>query len=200
MISIELTVALITFYFVMFITPGPNNIMLTTSGIKYGFKKTIPHILGIPLGHFFQIFLVSLGLGTLFQTYPLIQQTLKIAGCLYLFFLAYKMFGSLNIKKNTKETGRPLKFYEASLFQILNPKAWVVAITAVSIFFPKDENFITGIFYLASIAPIVCLPSISIWALFGSGIRSFVSNPKVKQIIETIMALLLLATGVMILI
>ena len=56
MISIELTVALITFYFVMFVTPGPNNIMLTTSGIKYGFKKTIPHILGIPLGHFFQIF------------------------------------------------------------------------------------------------------------------------------------------------
>ena len=123
MISIELTVALITFYFVMFVTPGPNNIMLTTSGIKYGFKKTIPHILGIPLGHFFQIFLVSLGLGTLFQTYPLIQQTLKIAGCLYLFFLAYKMFGSLNSKKNIKETGRPLKFYEASLFQILNPKA-----------------------------------------------------------------------------
>ena len=184
----------------MFVTPGPNNIMLTTSGIKYGFKKTIPHILGIPLGHFFQISLVSLGLGTLFQTYPLIQEILKVAGCLYLFFLAYKMFGSLSIKKNTKETGRPLKFYEASLFQILNPKAWVVAITAVSVFFPKDEHFVTGIFYLASIAPIVCLPSISIWALFGSGIRTFVSNSRVKQIIEIVMAFLLLATGVMILI
>ena len=200
MISIELTVALITFYFVMFVTPGPNNIMLTTSGIKYGFKKTIPHILGIPLGHFFQIFLVSLGLVTLFQTYPFIQEVLKVVGCLYLFFLAYKMFGALSVKKNTTETGRPLKFYEASLFQILNPKAWVVAITAVSVFFPKDEYFVTGIFYLASVAPIVCLPSISIWALFGSGIRAFVSNNRVKQIIEMIMAFLLLATGIMILI
>ena len=200
MITIELTVALITFYFVMFVTPGPNNIMLTTSGIKYGFKKTIPHILGIPLGHFVQISLVSLGLGTLFQNYPLIQEILKVAGCLYLFFLAYKMFGSLSIKENKKETGRPLKFYEASLFQILNPKAWVVAITAVSVFFPKDEHFITGIFYLAAIAPIICLPSISVWALFGSGIRAFVSNPKMKQIIEIVMAFLLIATGVMILI
>jgi len=200
MITIELTVALITFYFVMFVTPGPNNIMLTTSGIKYGFKKTIPHILGIPLGHFFQISLVSLGLGTLFQNYPLIQEILKVVGCLYLFFLAYKMFGSLSIKENKKETGRPLKFYEASLFQILNPKAWVVAITAVSVFFPKDEHFITGIFYLAAIAPIICLPSISVWALFGSGIRAFVSNPKMKQIIEIVMAFLLIATGVMILI
>ena len=200
MITIELTVALITFYFVMFVTPGPNNIMLTTSGIKYGFKKTIPHILGIPLGHFFQISLVSLGLGTLFQNYPLIQEILKVAGCLYLFFLAYKMFGSLSIKENKKKTGRPLKFYEASLFQVLNPKAWVVAITAVSVFFPKDEHFITGIFYLAAIAPIICLPSISVWALFGSGIRAFVSNPKMKQIIEIVMAFLLIATGVMILI
>jgi len=75
-----------------------------------------------------------------------------------------------------------------------------VAITAVSVFFPKDENFIIGIFYLAFIAPVVCLPSISIWAFFGSGIRSFVSNPRVKQIIEIVMAFLLLATGVLILI
>ena len=200
MITAELTLALITFYFVMFVTPGPNNIMLTTSGIKYDNKKTIPHILGIPLGHFFQIFLVSLGLGTLFQSYPLIQEILKVVGCLYLFFLAYKMLGSLAIKKSKKETGRPLKLYEASLFQILNPKAWVVAITAVSVFFPKDENFITGIFYLAFIAPIVCLPSISIWALFGSTIRDSVSNPRAKQIIEIVMAFLLLVTGVIILI
>ena len=85
-------------------------------------------------------------------------------------------------------------------FKFLIPKAWVVAITAVSVFFPKDEHFITGIFYLAAIAPIICLPSISVWALFGSGIRAFVSNPKMKQIIEIVMAFLLIATGVMILI
>jgi threonine/homoserine/homoserine lactone efflux protein len=199
MISTELTFALVSFYFVMFVTPGPNNIMLFASGVKYGFKKTIPHILGIPLGHFVQISLVSLGLGFVFQAYPMVQQVLKIIGCLYLFFLAYRMFGSLNMKES-KKTGRPLKFYEAALFQILNPKAWVIAITAVSVFFPKDESFITGLLFLTCIAPIVNLPSISIWVLFGSSIRVLISNPAVKKTIEVILAVLLVGTGLMILI
>ena len=199
MISTELTFALVSFYFVMFVTPGPNNIMLFASGVKYGFKKTIPHILGIPLGHFIQISLVALGLGFVFQAYPMVQQVLKIIGCLYLFFLAYRMFGSLNMKES-KKTGRPLKFYEAALFQILNPKAWVIAITAVSVFFPKDESFITGLLFLTCIAPIVNLPSISIWVLFGSSIRVLISNPTVKKTIEVILAVLLVGTGLMILI
>ena len=198
MITTELTFALISFYFVMFVTPGPNNVMLFASGVKYGFKKTIPHIFGIPLGHFFQISLISMGLGFVFQTYPIAQQILKVLGCLYLFFLAYRMFGSLSIKE-TKETGRPLRFYEAALFQILNPKAWVVAITAVSVFFPKDESFLTGLFFLAGIAPLVNLPSISVWVLFGSSIRAFISNPKVKKIVEIVLAILLVATGITIL-
>ena len=199
MISTELTFALVSFYFVMFVTPGPNNIMLFASGVKYGFKKTIPHILGIPLGHFIQISLVAAGLGFVFQTYPMVKQVLKIIGCLYLFFLAYRMFGSLNMKESTK-TGRPLKFYEAALFQILNPKAWVIAITAVSVFFPKDESFITGLLFLTCIAPIVNLPSISIWVLFGSSIRVLISNLTVKKTIEVILAVLLVGTGLMILI
>ncbi len=198
MITTELTFALISFYFVMFVTPGPNNVMLFASGVKYGFKKTIPHIFGIPLGHFFQISLISMGLGFVFQTYPIAQQILKVLGCLYLFFLAYRMFGSLSIKES-KETGRPLRFYEAALFQILNPKAWVVAITAVSVFFPKDESFLTGLFFLAGIAPLVNLPSISVWVLFGSSIRAFISNPKVKKIVEIVLAILLVATGITIL-
>ncbi len=198
MITTELTFALISFYFVMFVTPGPNNVMLFASGVKYGFKKTIPHIFGIPLGHFFQISLISMGLGFVFQTYPIAQQILKVLGCLYLFFLAYRMFGSLSIKES-KETGRPLRFYEAALFQLLNPKAWVVAITAVSVFFPKDESFLTGLFFLAGIAPLVNLPSISVWVLFGSSIRAFISNPKVKKIVEIVLAILLVATGITIL-
>ena len=198
MITTELTFALISFYFVMFVTPGPNNVMLFASGVKYGFKKTIPHIFGIPLGHFFQISLISMGLGFVFQTYPIAQQILKVLGCLYLFFFAYRMFGSLSIKES-KETGRPLRFYEAALFQILNPKAWVVAITAVSVFFPKDESFLTGLLFLAGIAPLVNLPSISIWVLFGSSIRAFISNPKVKKIVEIVLAILLVLTGITIL-
>jgi len=198
MITTELTFALISFYFVMFVTPGPNNVMLFASGVKYGFKKTIPHVFGIPVGHFFQISSVAIGLGFIFQTYPIIQQILKVCGCAYLFFLAYRMFGSLSIKES-KETGRPLRLYEAALFQILNPKAWMVAITAVSVFFPKDEPFLTGLFFLAGIAPLVNIPSISVWVLFGSSIRRFIENSKVKKIVEIVLAILLIATGITIL-
>lgn len=200
MITTELTFALVSFYFAMFITPGPNNVMLLASGVKYGFKKTIPHILGIPLGHFVQISAMAAGLGFIFQTYPYLQQILKVLGCTYLFFLAYKMFGSLHIQETKKETGRPLKFYEAALFQLLNPKAWIIAVTVVSVFIPKDESFVTGLLFVAVIAPIVNIPSISVWVLFGSSIRAFISNSKVKKVIEMMLALLLVGTGFMILI
>ena len=147
MITTELFFGLVTFYFIMFMTPGPNNIMLTLSGIKFGFKKTIPHMIGIPIGHSIQIISVSLGLGTLFQQFPHIQQILKIIGCMYLFYLSYKMIGSLNIKEQNNSSGRPMKIYEASLFQFLNPKAWVVALTVVSVFFPNQENLIVAILF-----------------------------------------------------
>lgn len=198
MIDQELYYTLITFYFVMFLTPGPNNIMLTTSGFKYGFKKTIPHILGIPFGHLFQILSISMGLGILFQIYPIIQSILKILGFSYLFFLSYKMIGSLN-KINHKNTSRPLKFHESFLFQFLNPKAWIATTTAVSIFFPKEEPFLIGIFFLVGIALIILLPSAIIWTLFGSSIRIFISDIKIKKIIEFVMAGLLFGTGIIIL-
>ncbi len=199
MIDVELTIGLITFYFIMFVTPGPNNVMLTASGIKFGFKRTIPHLLGIPLGHTIQITLVTLGLGVIFEKYPSIQIVLKFLGCGYLFFLAYKMFGSLDIK-SIKNSGRPLKFYEASLFQFLNPKAWLVATTAASVFFPDNINFITGLIFIVFLAPIVCLPSITIWAVFGSTIKNFISNYKIKKIIEIILAISLVITGLLILV
>ena len=198
MITQELFFTLITFYFVMFLTPGPNNIMLTTSGIKYGFKRTIPHILGIPVGHFIQVLSVTMGLGVLFQSHPIIQSVLKILGCFYLFFLSYKIIGSLNIKFKKKDSGRPLKFYESFLFQFVNPKSWVATTTAVSIFFPKEENFFIGILFIVGIALIILIPSAIIWTIFGNSIKIFISNNKIKNVIELIMAGLLVVTGVII--
>ena len=96
MITTELFFGLITYYFIMFMTPGPNNAMLAISGIKFGFKRSIPHMIGIPIGHTVQIITVCLGLGTLFQKFPEIQFVLKFVGCGYLFYLAFKMFGSFN--------------------------------------------------------------------------------------------------------
>jgi threonine/homoserine/homoserine lactone efflux protein len=140
MIEFKLFFALISYYFVMFATPGPNNAMLTASGIKFGFRKTLPHLVGIPFGHVIQITLVCFGLGSLFQRYPLIQFYLKWLCFVYLLYLGWRIIGSFS--NNEKEAGRPLKFYEAALFQFVNPKAWVVALTAATAFFPNEENFI----------------------------------------------------------
>jgi len=200
MITAELFFGLITYYFIMFMTPGPNNAMLAISGIKFGFKQTIPHMTGIPIGHSFQIIAACLGLGTFFQKFPEIQYILKFIGCGYLFFLAYKMFGSFNFKVQDDTKGRPMKIYEAIIFQFLNPKAWIVALTVVTVFFPNEENFIKATLFVSLSAPLICFFSVITWAGFGSSINIFISNNKIKKFIEILMALLLIVTAIFILI
>jgi len=197
MIELKLFFALISYYFVMFVTPGPNNAMLTASGIKFGFKKTIPHLIGIPFGHVIQITLVCFGLGNLFQKYPLVQNYLKWLCFFYLLYLGWKIIGSFSEHK--KESGRPLKLYEAALFQFMNPKAWVVALTASTAFFPVNENFYLATTFVALTAPFVCFPSICLWALFGSSIKILIKNAKIKKIIEYFLAVLLIFTAIIIL-
>ena len=197
MIELKLFFALISYYFVMFVTPGPNNAMLTASGIKFGFKKTIPHLIGIPFGHTIQITLVCFGLGNLFQKYPLIQNYLKWLCFFYLLYLGWKIIGSFSEHK--KETGRPLKLYEAALFQFMNPKAWVVALTASTAFFPVNENFYLATTFVALTAPLVCFPSICLWALFGSSIKALIKNAKIRKIVEYLLAILLVITAIIIL-
>ena len=199
MINFELILALASFYTVMFITPGPNNAMLAISGIKFGFKRSMPHMIGIPIGHTVQIIAVCLGLGTLFQKFPEIQFIFKFAGCGYLIYLSFKMFGSFNFKSQ-KNRGRPMKIYEALLFQFLNPKAWIVALTVVTVFFPNEENFIKATLFVSLSAPLMCFFSVITWAGFGSSIRVFISNKKIKKFIEVLMALLLLVTAIFMLI
>ena len=197
MITIELFLALVGYYIVMYITPGPNNTMLTFSGIKFGFFRTLPHLFGIPTGHAIQLTLVCLGLGVIFEKYPIIQDTLKWIGTAYLIYLAWKMLGSLKV--GNQETGSPLKFYQAVTFQFVNPKAWVICITAVSLFFPSEENLIIGLLFLVILSSVINLPCISCWAIFGTGIRKFLKNTKIKIVIEWLMALLLVLTAIFIL-
>jgi len=198
MINFTLFSALTTFYFTMFFTPGPNNAMLTASGMKFGFIKTLPHLTGITLGHIIQISLTCFGLAKLFLIYPQVQFYMKILCFLYLLSLGWKMIGSLSLIQ--KKTGRPLKFYEASLFQFINPKAWSIAVTVASGFFPSEENIFIGVAFVVSTAAIINFPTCSLWALFGSGLRKFINNEKTKKIIEYLLALLLVLTGLFILI
>ena len=194
----NLLIALISFYFVMYVTPGPNNAMVLTSGLKFGFLKTIPHMSGITIGHITQLILVCFGLGKIFQMFPKIQNILKIICAIYLLYLGYKIIGSF--KKIKEDDSRPLKFYEAALFQIVNPKAWTISSMAASGFLPKDGNLILSIFFIAVIALIVCPLSISPWAAFGSAIRNLVKNNKIKALIEYFLAFLLLITAILIVI
>ena len=198
MIDLNLFFVLVSFYFVMYITPGPNNAMVLTSGLKFGFTKTIPHMLGITIGHILQLILVCLGLGKIFQVFPEIQQVLKIICAAYLLYLGYKIIGSFS--KIKEDDSRPLKFHEAALFQIVNPKAWTISSMAASGFLPKNENLIFSILYIAAIALIICPLSISPWAAFGSSIRNLVKNNKLKALIEYFLAFLLLITAILIVI
>ena len=198
MIDVNLFFALVSFYFVMYVTPGPNNAMVLTSGIKFGFTKTIPHMSGITIGHVLQTIIVCLGLGKVFQMFPEIQDTLKIICALYLLYLGYKIIGSFSKIKDDRS--RPLKFYEASLFQLVNPKAWTISTMVASGFLPKDERLIISISFISITALIICPLSISIWAAFGSGIRNLVKNNKKKAFVEYFLAILLLTTAIMIVI
>ena len=198
MIDINLFLALVSFYFVMFITPGPNNAMLTASGIKFGFKKTLPHLIGIPSGHIVQIGLVCLGLGKIFQIYPIIQDVLKYFCAFYMLYLCYKIIGSFS--DQNKNNSRPLKLYEASLFQFINPKAWAIASTVAIGFFPKEENLLFAVLFTTLTGALVCFPSICVWALFGSSIKLIIKNKAMKKIIEYFMAFLLFLTSIYIVI
>ena len=196
MIDSNLLFALISFYFVMYVTPGPNNAMVLASGLKFGFIKTIPHMSGITIGHVLQLILVCLGLGKIFLIFPQLQNILKIICALYLVYLGYKIIGSFS--KIKEDDSRPLKFHEAALFQIVNPKAWTISSMAASGFLPENGNLFFSIFFIAMIALIICPLSISPWAAFGSAIRNLVRNNKIKALIEYFLAVLLLITAVII--
>ena len=198
MLDLNLFIALVSFYFVMYVTPGPNNAMVLTSGLKFGFFKTIPHMSGITIGHILQLILVCLGLGKIFQIFPELQNILKIICSIYLLYLGYNIIGSFS--KIKQDDSRPLKFYEAALFQFINPKAWTIAITVVSAFFPSEENFYLATIFLTSTAALICFPSICIWAVFGNSLRLYINNAKTKKIIEYILAILLVVTASYILI
>ena len=195
MINLELILAISSYYFVMFATPGPNNSILTASGIKFGFIRTVPNIFGIPFGHALQLTLVILGLGKLFEHFPVILSFLKYLGAAYLLYLSWKIFGSLKVS-GTNEKVSPLKFYEAVLFQFVNPKAWIICVTAVALFFPYEENYIVGIFFMVFMAVAICFPSISMWALGGSIIRHYLKNTKIKIVVELVLAILLVGTAI----
>ncbi len=185
----DLFVALVTFAFVASVTPGPNNLMLLTSGVNFGFRRTIPHMLGIGIGFTFMIVVVGLGLGQVFEAYPQIYTALRVVGGIYMLWLAWKIANSGPVSEG-KSSGTPLTFIQAALFQWVNPKAWVMAVTAIATYTLPD-NYFRSVLLVSLAFGAVNLPSVSTWALFGTALKHVLNNPRVLRVFNITMAVLL---------
>jgi threonine/homoserine/homoserine lactone efflux protein len=184
-----------TYSFVMSITPGPNNVMLTASGANFGFRRTVPHMIGISAGCAIQLIAVCAGLGALFHQWPVLQTVLQWAGAAYLVYLGWKLLGSGEIRE-VQTAIEPIGFWHAAAFQFVNPKAWVMTLTAVALFWPAGINVWAAASYLIATMVAINLPCIAIWALFGSSLRHWLTRPARRIGFNVAMALALAATGV----
>lgn len=182
-----------TYSFVMSVTPGPNNLLLTASGASFGYRRTLPHILGIGVGHAVHVALTCLGLGVLFQAFPPLHTVLKVAGTAYLLYLAWKLVGS---SIGSAAAVRPLSFWEGAAFQFVNPKAWVKAVTVATVFMPVGVEPWLASLIVAAIVLLINFPSVSLWALFGVGIGRYLTNQRRRLGFNVAMATLLVATAV----
>jgi len=186
----ELILSLISFSVSMAITPVPNNVMVTASGVNFGYKRTIPHILGIVVGFPVMIILLGLGLGSVFKTFPVIHYILKYVGAAYLLYLAFKI-ATFNGFNNNDDRSKPFTFWQAVIFQWVNPKAWVIAVGAIATFTSVDNHVFLEVLLIAFVFCMVCFPCVSLWAFLGTNIRRFLTTDLYRKIFNLSMACLL---------
>lgn len=168
--------ALVVFALVTSLTPGPNNLMLLTSGVNFGFRRTIPHMFGIAAGFCVLLLSVGFGLGALLSALPSLAFALKVAGGTYLLYLAWRIAFSRSLGSQGSGTGRPLTFGEAAAFQWVNPKAWAMALTAMAIHTNADFPVLSVVAVALAFA-LVNLPSVSVWAGFGQVLGGWLAEP-----------------------
>jgi threonine/homoserine/homoserine lactone efflux protein len=190
--SQSLLLAFVVFAIVMFFTPGPNNIMVLSSGLTYGFRRTLPHIAGITIGFAFMVAAVGLGFGTIFIAYPVLQTILKYAGAAYLIYLAIAIAFS-GPPKAGEAGSRPMTFWGAAVFQWINVKGWVMVIGTITAYaaiarFPLNIAIQTVLCLLLGITSTVT------WTLFGSALRPVLKSERAVRAFNVLMALLLLAS------
>jgi threonine/homoserine/homoserine lactone efflux protein len=190
--SHSLLFAFVLFATVMFITPGPNNIMLLSSGLTYGFRRTLPHVAGITIGFAFMIGAVGVGLGTIFIAYPVLQTILKYAGVAYLIYLAAAIAMSEPVAPDQDNRRGPMTFWGAAMFQWVNAKGWVMVIGTITAY-AAIAAYPWNIVIQVGLSLILGAVSCTAWALFGSALRPVLTSRRVVRAFNIIMALLLLA-------
>ena len=176
---------LATYCALMSSTPGPNNMMLTASGASFGYRRTLPQILGIAVGGLVLTLLCCLGLGALLNVLPGLQTFLRVAGALYLLWLAGRM-----LRSSVAEAAMPapLSFMQGCLFQVINPKSWTRAITLGAVFMPPELGPVQGALLVSVLGAVIGVPCVSIWALFGMAIRRFLADPRMLRLFNAMMA------------
>ncbi len=186
----NILLALIGFAFVSSVTPGPNNMMLLASGANFGLRRTLPHMFGISIGHSFMVFLVGIGLVTIFDRFPVAHLVLKVLSVVYLLWLAWKIANAGEPK--ARDTARPFSFLQAAAFQWVNPKAWYMALTAVTVYAPGQT--LGAVLVVALVFACTNLPSITLWVVLGREMRRFLHSPARLRAFNWTMAALLVAT------
>src|ERR1700692_3394752 len=191
--SQPLLIAFVIFAAVMFFTPGPNNVMLLSSGLTYGFRRSLPHIAGVTVGMAFIIAAVGLGVGTMFVAYPLLQTILKYAGAAYLIYLAIAIAMS-GMAPSAQDNARgPMTFWGAAVFQWVNVKGWVMVIGTITAY-AAIASFPWNIVLQTAISLVMGSLSTVTWALFGSALRPMLTSPRAVRRFNVVMAILLLAS------
>lgn len=188
--AIDLFLALVLFAFVTSVTPGPNNLMLLASGMNFGFRRSIPHMLGISGGFALMIVVLGLGAGQVFAAHPLLYDGLRVVSGVYMLWLAWKIATSGPVG-NGVASAKPLTFLEAALFQWVNPKAWAMALAAIAMYSLADA-YLASLALIAVVFCVVNLPAISVWTIAGTGLRALLVRPRLQLAFNIAMAVLLL--------
>lgn len=190
--TLDVLLALVGFAFVTSITPGPNNLMLMASGANFGFRRTVPHMLGVALGFVLLAVCVGAGLIRVFDLYPAAHAALKIASTVYMLYLAWRIATAAPRLDGADQRSVPLTFAQAAVFQWVNPKAWAMALTAVSVYAPAQS--IGAILQVAAVFGAVNLPSISTWTILGQQMRRLLRDPRRLHLFNLAMAVLLVVS------
>ncbi len=184
----ELLYGLALFAFVSSITPGPNNLMLMASGANFGFRRTIPHMLGVALGFVVMVLLMGAGLAQVFTAAPQVHVLLKGAAVVYMLWLAWKIAHAAPVRASD-DAGRPMTFLQAAAFQWVNPKAWAMALTAITAYTP--EQSLVAVLLVGAVFGAINLPSVGSWTLIGQQMARVLTSPRRLMMFNWTMAALL---------
>ena len=187
----DILLALAAFAFVSSITPGPNNLMLMASGANFGFRRSIPHMLGIGIGFVVMLLLVGAGLIQVFDAYPVTHTILKTFSVAYLMYLAWKIANAAPVDASS-DKGNPMTFLQAAAFQWVNPKGWTMALTAITAYTP--DRSLEAIVIVGLVFGLINLPAVSSWTVLGQQMARVLQSPARLRAFNWLMAGLLVAS------